>query len=246
MLKRLFDLTISGTILLVFSVPLLIITVILKLTGEREAFYLQERIGYGGKIIKVTKFVTMVKDSPNLGTQDITLRNDPRVLPIGKFLRKAKLNEFPQFWDVFVGKLALVGWRPLMPQGFATYPMHVQREIVHVKPGLTGIGSLIFRDEEAIICKAQEQGRDLRACYREDIMPYKGALELWYVANRSLWTDFKILAATVIVVIYPGWTHFTHWFSDLPIPESALLREHFGILGQNWMIPSTILARAQR
>ncbi len=162
MLKRLFDLVISGTILLVFSLPLLIIIIILKLTGEREAFYLQERIGFRGEIIKVTKFATMLKDSPNLGTQDITLRNDPRVLPLGRLLRKAKLNEFPQFWDVFIGKLSLVGWRPLMPQGFATYPEHVQREIIRVKPGLTGIGSLVFRDEEAVISKAQEQGRDLR------------------------------------------------------------------------------------
>lgn len=246
MLKRLFDLLISGAVLLVFSLPLAVIIILLKLTGEREAFYLQERVGHGGKIIKVTKFVTMIKDSPNLGTQDITLRNDPRVLPVGRFLRKAKLNEFPQFWDVFVGKLSLVGWRPLMPKGFATYPGHVQREIIRVKPGITGIGSLVFRDEEAIISKAQAEGRDLRACYREDIMPYKGALELWYVNHQSLWIDFKILAATAIAVLLPGWTGFAHWFSDLPVPESRLLREHFGHLDRPAVAAKPILARVQR
>ena len=117
MIKRIFDLFVSGSVLLILALPLAIVIVILKLTGEREAFYFQDRVGYLGKIIKVTKFVTMVKDSPNMGTQDITLRNDPRVLPVGKFLRKTKLNEVPQFWDVFVGKLSLVGWRPLMPKG---------------------------------------------------------------------------------------------------------------------------------
>ena len=229
MLKRLLDVVVSGLILMVLAVPLCIIIVILKLTGEREAFYLQERVGFLGERIKVTKFVTMVKDSPNIGSQDITLRDDPRVLPFGKLLRKTKLNEVPQFWDVFVGKLSLVGWRPLMPQGFADYSESVQREIVKVKPGLTGIGSLVFRDEEAIIAKAQAEGRDLRACYREDIMPYKGALEVWYVANQGLWTDLKIMVGTAIAVLKPGWRGYTDWFADLPQPESKVIQAHFGV-----------------
>ncbi len=225
MLKRTFDLLVSGCVLLVLAIPLAIIIVILKLTGEREAFYFQDRVGYLGKIIKVTKFVTMVKDSPNIGTQDITLKNDPRVLPVGKILRKTKLNEVPQFWDVFVGKLSLVGWRPLMPKGFADYPEYVREEIVHVKPGLTGIGSLVFRDEEAIIARAEREGRDLRACYREDIMPYKGALEVWYVANQGIVTDFKILICTAVAVMVPGWTGYAKWFPGLPQPESVIVKE---------------------
>jgi lipopolysaccharide/colanic/teichoic acid biosynthesis glycosyltransferase len=232
MLKRLLDIFVSGTILLILSPLLLLVIAILKLTGEREAFYFQDRIGFKGKTFKVTKFVTMVKDAPNLGTGDITLRNDPRVLPVGKFLRKAKLNEVPQFWDVLVGKMSLVGWRPLMPQGFAEYSDRVQQEIVKVKPGLTGIGSLFFRDEEAIITKAGAEGRDLRGCYREDIMPFKGALEVWYVAQRGLWTDIKILVATAVAVLRPGWTGYASWFRDLPEPESAIIREHLGKQGK--------------
>lgn len=224
MLKRLLDICVSGAVLLILAIPLAIIIVILKFTGEREAFYFQERIGYLGKIIFVTKFVTMVKDSPNIGTGDITLRNDPRVLPVGKILRKTKINEVPQFWDVFVGKLSLVGWRPLMPIGFADYPKVVQEEIVQVKPGLTGIGSLVFRDEEAIISKAEEKGRDLRTCYREDIMPYKGALEVWYVENRCMVTDLKILFGTAVAVLKPGWSGYAKWFKDLPRTESEILR----------------------
>lgn len=228
MLKRSLDILVSGMVLLILAVPLLIIVAILKLTGEHEAFYFQERVGYLGKIFKVTKFVTMVKNAPNLGTQDITLRNDPRVLPVGKFLRKTKLNEVPQFWDVLVGKMSLVGWRPLMPRGFADYPQHVQQEIVKVKPGLTGIGSLVFRDEESIIAMAEAEGRDLRACYQQDIMPYKGALEVWYVANRSMWVDVKIMLGTAIAVFRPGWTGYAQWFAELPQPQSAIVREHLG------------------
>lgn len=229
MLKRLLDICISGAVLLLVSPLLAVVIVILKVTGEREAFYFQERVGFLGKIIYVTKFVTMVKDSPNMGTQDITLRNDPRVLPVGKFLRKTKLNEVPQFWDVLVGTMSLVGWRPLMPKGFADYPPEVQTEIVKVKPGLTGMGSLVFRDEESIIARAEQEGRDLRSCYREDIMPYKGALEVWYVAHQSTWTDLKIMVGTAVAVLKPGWTGYTRWFPNFPTPASAIIRETMGL-----------------
>ncbi|HBE66551.1 MAG TPA: lipid carrier--UDP-N-acetylgalactosaminyltransferase [Planctomycetaceae bacterium] len=227
-MKRLFDIFVSGAVLLLLSPLLIVVIVILKLTGEHEAFYFQERVGFMGKIIMVTKFVTMVKDAPNIGSKDITVRDDPRVLPVGKFLRKTKLNEIPQFWDVFVGKLSLVGWRPLMPAGFAEYAEEVQQEIVKVKPGLTGVGSMVFRDEEAIVTRASEEGRDLRACYREDIMPYKGALEIWYSRHSGLMTDIKIMLATAIAVLRPGWTGYRQWFVDLPEPESAVIKEHLG------------------
>jgi lipopolysaccharide/colanic/teichoic acid biosynthesis glycosyltransferase len=229
MLKRLLDIVISATVLLALALPLIVVIVVLKLTGEREAFYFQKRVGFGGSLIYLTKFATMLKNSPNMGTQDITLRDDPRVLPVGKLLRRTKFNEVPQFWDVLVGKLSLVGWRPLMPQGFAEYPEVVRREIIKAKPGLTGIGSLVFRDEESIIATAQEQGLDLRACYREDIMPYKGALEIWYVANRGLWTDLKILVGTAVAVCRPGWHGYFRWFDGLPYPESRLIQSHIHV-----------------
>jgi lipopolysaccharide/colanic/teichoic acid biosynthesis glycosyltransferase len=227
MIKRTLDILLSGILLLILALPLAIIVVILKLTGEREAFYFQERVGQFRKEIKVSKFVTMLRNSPSMGSQDITLRNDPRVLPVGKFLRKTKLNEFPQFWDVFVGKLSLVGWRPLMPKGFADYSQDIQNKIVTVKPGLTGLGSLVFRDEEAIIAHAQSLGRDLRTCYREDIMPFKGALECWYVDNQSTSVDFKILVATLLAVLMPKWKGYQQWFHRLPNPHSKLIQEFY-------------------
>lgn len=229
MIKRVFDILVAFFALLLLSPLLLIVILILKFTGEREAFYLQDRVGRSGKPIRLTKFVTMVRDSLNIGTKDITIKNDPRVLPVGKFLRKTKLNEVPQLWDVICGKLSIVGWRPLMQSGFSMYPEHIQEKLLRIKPGLTGIGSLIFRDEEAIIARAQEQGRDLRECYKDDIMPYKGAVEVWYTENQSLWTDIKILVGTVFVVLRPGWIGFMKWFSGLPSPESPILREVLGM-----------------
>lgn len=225
MIKRLFDIAVAATVLLILCVPLLVVAVLLRLTGEGEVFYLQERVGYLGKIFRVTKFATMLKNSPNMGTQDITLRNDPRVLPFGKLLRKTKLNEVPQFWDVLVGKISLIGWRPLMPKGFADYPDWVQKKITQVRPGLTGIGSLAFRDEESIIAKAQADNMDLRKVYREEIMPYKGALECWYVDHRSFFIDCKILLGTAIAVLFPNWRGYRAWFKNLPEPESKMIRE---------------------
>ncbi len=224
-MKRLFDIIISGIVLLVLAPLLVPVMIVLRLSGEGEVFYLQDRVGYLGKIIKVTKLATMLKDSPNMGSKDITVKDDPRVLPLGKFLRKSKLNEMPQFWDVFVGKLSLVGWRPLMPAGFADYPADVQARIVQVQPGLTGIGSLVFRDEEAVLTRAEAVGRDLRQCYREDIMPYKGALESWYADHASFLMDLKILVATACAVLFPGWRGFWRWFPGLPVPQSSLLVE---------------------
>ncbi|QDT12261.1 sugar transferase [Planctomycetes bacterium K23_9] len=228
MIKRAMDFFVSACVLLIVAAPLSVIIVILKLTGEHEAFYFQDRVGLSGKIIKVTKLVTMVKNSASMGTQDITLRNDPRVLPVGKLLRKTKLNEIPQFWDVLVGKLSLVGWRPLMPEGFADYSEDIQRRIVTVKPGITGLGSLFFRDEESIITAAATDGRDLRNCYRNDIMPYKGALEMWYVDHGSLVVDIKIMIATAIAVAMPSWKGFHRWFAGLPVPKSDIVRRQLG------------------
>lgn len=234
-MKRLFDICVSGCVLLVLAPLLLPVMALLRLTGEGEVFYLQQRMGYGGKLIWVTKLATMLKNSPSLGTGHITVKDDPRVLPLGKFLRKSKLNEMPQFWDVFVGKLSLVGWRPLMPTGFANYPAEVQQKIVQVKPGLTGIGSLVFRDEEAVLTAAQGDGRDLTEVYRDDIMPYKGALECWYVDHASFVTDVKILIATALAVLVPGWRGFWKWFPDLPNPQSPLLKAvlKVGVVGDS-------------
>lgn len=219
MIKRAFDILVSGVALLILAVPLLAVMLILRLTGEGEVWFLQERVGYQGRRFKVFKFATMRKDSEWTGNKDITLRNDPRVLPFGRFLRKTKINELPQLINIFIGDMSFVGWRPLMPRGFGYYSPDVQERIVRLKPGLTGVGSIVFRDEEAITARANKPPERV---YREDIAPYKGALELWYQAHQSFWTDLKILFLTGWVVLRPQSRLYEKWLKGLP-PRPASL-----------------------
>jgi lipopolysaccharide/colanic/teichoic acid biosynthesis glycosyltransferase len=218
--KRAFDLTISALALLILAIPFAMIMLLLRFTGEGKVWYPQERVGKNGRLFRVFKFVTMVENSEAIGTGHITLRDDPRVLPVGKLLRKAKINELPQLINVFNGDMSLVGWRPLLPAGFEFYPRHVRERIVHGKPGVTGLGSIMFRDEEAILARSTKAPHDV---YREDIAPYKGELELWYQENQSIWLDLKILFATAWVVLFPTSQRYMRWFPGLPpLPESLL------------------------
>ncbi len=219
MIKRLFDILFAIFWLALLSVPLLAIMLILKLTGEHKVWFLQERVGLHGRRFKVYKFATMRTDSEWTGNKDITLRNDPRVLPVGRYLRKGKINEVPQIINILIGDMSVVGWRPLMPKSFAYYPEHVQEKIINLKPGLTGIGSIVFRDEEAITASADKPPERV---YKEDIAPYKGELELWYQDHQSLWLDLKIVLATGWAVISPGSRPHETWFQGLPPKPAGL------------------------
>jgi lipopolysaccharide/colanic/teichoic acid biosynthesis glycosyltransferase len=211
--KRLFDIVFSSMALLVLAIPLLIVMTLLRLTGEGEVWFFQERVGLNGKRFKVFKFATMRKDSEVTGTKDITLRNDPRVLPVGRFLRKGKINELPQVINIFKGDMSFVGWRPLMPKSFAYYPRHVQEQIIRMKPGLTGVGSIVFRDEEAITARSQKPPERV---YAEDIAPYKGELELWYQRRQSFWLDLKIILLTAWIVLQPRSRLYETWMPEIP------------------------------
>ena len=210
--KRIIDILIATIALLVLSPLLIPSVIILLLTGEHEVFYLQKRIGYKNRLFNIWKFATMVKNSPNLGTGEITLRNDPRVTKFGKLLRMTKVNELPQIINVLKGDMSIVGPRPLMDVSFKLYPENVQQVIYNCKPGITGIGSLIFRDEEKIVSDAA----DPKAKYAM-IYPYKGLLELWYQKNASLYTDFIIIFLTAWSLVVPK-NQLTHKiFKDLPV-----------------------------
>ena len=189
-MQRFFDIVLSIIAILILSPLLVIIIVALSLTGEKEVFYVQKRVGKEGKIFGAFKFATMVKNSSNMGTGLITTRNDPRVLPIGRVLRKTKLNEFPQLFNILLGDMSFVGPRPQVKKHFEVFPDHVKAEIVKIRPGLTGIGSIIFRDEESILEKNKRLSYD--ECYASLIAPYKGELELWYLNNKSIFTYFLL------------------------------------------------------
>ena len=213
-LKRLTDIIIAGLALIILSPILIIAIIILSITGEHEVFFFQKRIGYKNKPFYIWKFATMLKNSPQIGTGHITLRNDPRVTWFGKFLRITKINELPQIINVFKGDMTIVGPRPLMESGFNLYSAEIKNKIYNVKPGMTGIGSLIFRDEEKMISASD----DPIATYNA-ISPFKGALEMWYQKNASLYTDFMIIFLTAWSILFPNNTLQNKIFKDLPAKE---------------------------
>ena len=216
-MRRMFDVILSFSALFFLSVLLIPIILILRFTGEGEIFYIQERAGFGGKSFGLYKFATMLKNSPNIGAGEITLRNDPRVLPFGNFLRKTKLNELPQLWNIFIGDMSIVGPRPMVLNTYALYPESVREKLNTVRPGLTGIGSIIFRDEERYLLNHNEP----MIFYKEHIIPYKNKLELWFVKNNSFFLYIKIIFVTAWVVIFPS-SKMPKWaFKELPkLPES--------------------------
>ncbi len=199
-LKRLFDLFIALLFLTITSPIFFVTIIILKFTGEGEVFYLQNRVGFNNKNFKIFKFATMVKNSPNIGTGSLTLRNDPRVLPFGKFLRKSKINEFPQIFNVLLGNMSIVGPRPQMKVDFLVYPEGIRDLIYLTKPGITGLGSIIFRDEEKLISNASNP----KQFYSDKIAPYKGSLEVWYNKNVSFFNDIIIIFLTAWVILFPN------------------------------------------
>lgn len=188
--------------------------VILRLTGEKEVFYAQRRVGLNGALFRLIKFATMLKDSPNMAGGVLTSKNDPRVLRAGKFLRKSKINELPQLFNILAGHMSIVGPRPLPPQHFAIFPDKVRREIVKVRPGLTGVGSIVFRDEESIMARSPKGSEK---CHAEDIAPCKSELELWYIRNQSLWLDFLLIFLTAWVVFFPRSNLYRMFLRGLPL-----------------------------
>jgi len=195
-MQRVFDIIFSTIAILVFSPVLLCTCIILRLTGEGEIFYMQKRVGRHRRSIKIIKFATMLKNSPNLGSGTVTLMDDPRVLPVGKFLRKSKINELPQLFNVLLGDMSLIGPRPQTQRCFEAFPEGLRDRIVSVRPGLSGLGSIFFRNEELMLRYAE----DAELFYDTVIMPYKGKLEAWYTAQNSVALYFILIFSTIYVV----------------------------------------------
>lgn len=215
-LKRVFDILSSGIAILILS-PLLIPVIIgLKLTGEGYIFYKQPRIGYKNKSFLIWKFATMLKDSPNMDGGVLTTKNDPRITPMGTFLRKSKINELPQLFNILFGDMSVVGPRPVMNISFEAYPKKIQKMIYDVKPGLTGIGSIVFRDEEELISDVKVKGGDVWEFYKGKIYPFKGELEVWYQNHMSFILDMKLIFLTVWVILTPTSNDCESYFKNLP------------------------------
>lgn len=213
MIKRVFDILLAGLALIIIAPLLIPIIVLLKFTGEGKIFYIQDRVGKSGKTFGLIKFATMLENSPNMTGGDITSGNDPRVLPTGKFLRKSKINELPQLINILKGDMSIVGPRPMTIRNFEYYSVDIQNAIKNLKPGLTGIGSIIFRDEEKILANSLKPPM---ICYKEDVAPYKGNLEIWYKKNQSFWLDIRLIILTAWVILFPSSDITNKWFPDLP------------------------------
>ena len=212
-IKRFFDIIFSLAAIIILLPLFIPIIILLLLTGEHEVFFRQERVGYRNKIFRIWKFATMLKNSPNMGHGDVTTRGDSRITKIGKFLRQSKLNELPQLINILTGDMSFVGPRPLMKVGFDRYSEEMKARVYNVTPGLTGIGSIQFRDEELIITKSDLPPHE---CYRDVILPYKGALEIWYQQHRNFYTDFMILFLTGWYVVFPNSKLVHKVFPSLP------------------------------
>jgi len=216
---RFFDILLSLITLIVFFPFGLIIALILRITGEGEIFYIQERLGRKGRRFGLLKFATMLKNSPSIGTGDVTIKYDPRVLPFGKFLRKTKLNEVPQIINILIGDMSVVGPRPQTPKNFDYFPDKGKEIIRSMRPGLTGIGSIVFRDEESIV---ERSNLDIERCYREIIGPYKAQLEEWYAERQNAITYFLLIIVTAWVIIHPESEIYRSIWPSLPLLPNSL------------------------
>ena len=219
-MTRIIDILLSGLAIIVLSPLLLPIMLILRFTGEGKVLYLQERVGQDGKPFGIWKFATMLENSPNMKNAYITTHGDPRVLPFGGFLRKSKINELPQLVNILKGDISVVGPRPQVKAHLDLYPKDKLDDVLSIQPGLTGIASLFFRDEETMISNSDMEPKEF---YRAFIAPYKADLEIWYKNNQNLYTYFMLIALTAWSIFFSDSKLYRKVFKDLPVPPKELI-----------------------
>lgn len=219
-MKRIFDFCVALILLVILSPILLPIVIALRFSGENKVFYRQQRIGLNNEVFTITKFATMLEDSPNMEGGSYTLKDDPRILPMGGFLRKSKINEIPQLLDILFGKMSFVGPRPQMIKVHSWYPAEYSEVFMGLRPGITGIGSIVFRDEESILLAAD----DYDYCYKNEIIPAKTKLELWYKENGSFLGDIALMLITAWIVIKAESNLLYDIFPNIP----KIGKENFG------------------
>lgn len=217
-LIRVLDIVIASVAVLLFLPVLLGVMVVLRCTGEGEVFYRQTRIGRHGKPFGLLKFATMLKHSASIGSGELTLPQDSRVLPFGRFLRKTKLNELPQLFNILKGDLSMIGPRPQTLRYYNAYHPEDRAYIAQVRPGLSGVGSVLFRDEENIIAKVADPVR----FDDEVITPYKGQVERWFVCHQSLGHYLELIITTILVVLQPERGHHRKLLARVPAPPAEL------------------------
>ena len=188
--KRAIDVVLSGAAILLLSPLIVPVCIVLKCTGEHDILYGQRRIGFKNRHFKIWKFASMLRNSPNLPGGMHTTKGDPRVLPFGRFLRKTKLNELPQIFNIFLGDMSIVGPRPHMMLHTEMYGKLIDKYMVRhfCRPGITGWAQVTgFRGETKELWQMEER-------IRRDI---------WYLENWTFWLDLKIILKTALTIIRP-------------------------------------------
>lgn len=196
MAKRLFDLLLSSIGLLLLAPLLLLIAVLVKLDSPGPVMFRQERVGRFGQPFRIHKFRTMRHEPAGQGLQ-ITVGADRRITRVGGFLRASKLDELPQLLDVWLGDMSLVGPRPEVPRYVAHYPAGLREKVLSVRPGITDIASIEYRDESAVLARAADPER----AYIDQVLPHKLALAARYVERSSLWLDVWLIWRTVVAIV---------------------------------------------
>ena len=196
MAKRLFDLIAAGLGLALLALPGLLVALAIKLDSPGPVFFRQERVGRGGRLFRIHKFRTMRHDLVGQGPQ-ITVGADRRITRVGAVLRQTKLDELAQLIDVWQGTMSLVGPRPEVPRYVAQYPAEMREKVLSVRPGITDIASIEYRDESAVLARAQ----DPEHAYVHEVLPHKLALAASYVDQASLWLDIKLILRTLAAIV---------------------------------------------
>lgn len=187
--KRVFDLLVSATLLAFLAPLLLLIAAWVKLDSPGPVLFRQQRVGRGGRLFTIHKFRTMQAGATGLG---ITVGQDARITPAGRHLRRLKLDELPQLWDVLRGAMSLVGPRPELPRYVEHYPPRLRQWLLSVRPGITDPASLAFAHEADQLAGAADPERE----YLERILPAKLRLSAQYLRRASLWSDIGVVART--------------------------------------------------
>lgn len=195
MRKRLFDLLLSSLGLLLLAPLLLALALAVKLDSPGPVFFRQTRVGRFGKPFLIHKFRTMRHDPVPAGLQ-ITVGQDARITRVGALLRRTKLDELPQLLDVWLGDMSLVGPRPEVPRYVAHYPEALRAKVLSVRPGITDLASIEYRDESAVLARAA----DPEHAYIHEVLPHKLALSAAYVDQASVWLDVRLIWRTLRVI----------------------------------------------
>lgn len=195
MTKRMFDVLMGGASLLILAPLFVIVALAVKVGDWGPVFYRQERVGMGGRSFLIWKFRSMRVNAERFGSS-FTCAGDPRVTRVGAVLRKTKLDELPQLFNVLTGEMSLVGPRPEVPKYVALYTTE-QRRVLELKPGITDLASIEFRHEEEMLAAVPAP----ESFYLTYCIPRKIALNLKYAENASLWSDIGVILRTLVCII---------------------------------------------